>query len=114
MLAECDRTIDELIAALPGIVFTGDPVVNYLAPSALEKSVRLRTLLRGAQYLAAADLVERDLGPILQKLEDALGELVEHKVAPFEGSAAVKKVMELSREFQEVHRPELRNSVTHR
>jgi hypothetical protein len=113
MSADRDRIIGELIAALPRLVFTGDPVVNYLAPNALEKLARLRTFLRDGYYAAAGELVERDLGPTLEKLEDVLSELIERKVAPFEGLAEVNKVMGLCREFQEVHRPELQRLVAH-
>ncbi len=114
MSVDRDAIISELIAELPGLVFTGDPVVNYLAPNALQKLARLRMLLREGQYAAASQLVERDLAPTLQKLEDVLGELVERNVSPFNGLAAVKKVMDLCGEFQEVHRPEFQRSVTHR
>jgi len=101
----------ELIAELPELVFTGDPVVNYLAPNALEKLVRLRTMIREGQFNVAAELVERDLAPTLAKLEDTLGELVERNVSPYKGMTAVNRVMNLCREFQEVHRPEFQRSV---
>ena len=114
MSVDRDTIIGELIAELPGLLFTGDPVVNYLAPNALGKLVRLRTFLREGQYAAASELVQRDLGPTLEKLEDMLAELVERNVAPFNGLAAVNKVIGLCREFQEVHRPQLQRSVTQR
>jgi hypothetical protein len=114
MSIDRDTIIGQLISELSGLVFTGDPVVNYLAPNAIEKLARLRTLLGEGQYAAAIQLVERDLAPTLQKLEDVLGELVERNVSPFKDLPAVNKVMDLCREFQEVHRAEFERSVTER
>ena len=107
-----ETIINELIAELPALLFTGDPVVNLLAPDALEKLARLRKLLRGGQSAAASELVEREIAPTLQKLQDMLGELVERQVAPYKGLPAVKKVMELSEEFREAHLPEFQRSAT--
>jgi hypothetical protein len=109
-----DTVINELIAQLPSLLFTGDPVVNYLAPGALDQLVRLRSLLREGQYGAASLLVERDLAPTLQKLQEMLGELVERKIAPFKELPAVSNVMDLSEEFREVHLPEFRRPITGR
>jgi hypothetical protein len=115
MSVDRDSMIDEFIAELPGLVFTTrDPVINYLAPTALEKLARLRTSLRNGQYATATELVERELGPTLEKLEEVLGELVQRRVAPFEALPAVNRVMGLCREFLEVYRPELQRSVAHR
>ncbi len=114
MSVDRDTIINRLIAELPALLFTGDPVVNYLAPNAMVKLVRLRTLLREGQYATASALVERELAPALQKLEDMLGELVERNIAPYTGMPAVPKVIDLCREFQEVHRPEFQRSPINR
>jgi hypothetical protein len=109
-----ETIINGLIAELPALLFTGDPVVNILAPDALEKLARLRKLLRAGQTAAASELVERELAPALQKLVEMLGELVERNVAPYRGMPAVPRVIELCREFQEVHRPEFQRSAINR
>ncbi len=114
MSMDRETIINELIAALPALLFTGDPVVNILAPDALEKLARLRKLLRAGQSAAASELVERGLAPALEKLEDMLGELIERNVAPYNGMPAVPRVIELCREFQEVHRPEFQRPAINR
>ena len=115
MSVDQDRIINQLIAELPGLVFTTrDPVVNYLAPDTMEKVVRLRTMLRDGQSAAARELVERELVPRLEKLEEVMTELVERKVPPFEGLPAVGRVMALSREFREAYRSESQRPATQR
>jgi len=90
------------MADLPGYVFTtGDPVINYLAPSALAKLAHLQALIRADRHEDARELIKRDLAPTLAKLEDALGELVERAASPFKGLDSVGKVMDLCRQFQE-------------
>jgi hypothetical protein len=115
MPGNLNEAIGGLITELPALVFsTRDPVINYLAPTALEKLVRLRTMLHQGRIAEARDLNERELGPTLEKLEDTLGELVERRVAPFEGWPTVTKVMELCREFQELHQSELQRTISDR
>ena len=112
MSPDRDRLIDALIAELPGLVFTtGDSVINYLAPSALEKFVRLQALIRAGRNEEADELLKRDLAPTLAKLEDSLGELVGRTASPSKALDSANKVMLLCQEFQELHRPELERAA---
>jgi hypothetical protein len=101
MPADQDKVIDDLTVELPALIFsTRDPVIDILAPRALQKLVRLRRRLRAGRTDDARKLTQHELVPALLKLRDMLGELVERRVAPFREWPTVPRVMNCAASFR--------------